>query len=748
MNRGFLNAGLAFGVAGLLLAGLVLSVQSVPQAVLAAPPTNVAPQVWEATAGGGEAEFLVILAEQADLSAAAAWPTREARLHYVYDRLREVALRSQPALRAELDAAGVSFRPFYIVNMLAVKGDRALITRLVARSEVARIVANPRVRQPLPEPLPDPVRPLAPQGIEWGVARINADSVWALGYTGQSIVVAGQDTGYDWDHPALINQYRGYNGITATHDYNWHDAIHANDPHTPAGNPCGFDSSVPCDDNSHGTHTMGTIVGDDGAGNQIGVAPGARWIGCRNMEEGWGTPATYAECFEFFLAPYPIGGDPITDGVPSLAPHVINNSWTCPSSEGCAWDTLQTVVENVRAAGIVVVASAGNSGSSCSTVQDPIAIYDAAFSVGATNSSDNIAGFSSRGPVTVDASGRLKPDVSAPGVWVRSSLPGGGYGAKSGTSMAGPHVVGTVALLWSAAPRLIGDVDGTEWIVTQTARPRIDTGCGGEPSGHPNNVYGWGIVDALAAVQGARSGLQVTKQAAPDPVRTGMQLTYTLRLTNTSGLTLTATITDDLPDHVAPTGVLTWTPTITAPGGLWTETVVVTVERGYEGPLTNVVHVTSAEGATGIYTETSHALIPHVEITKCVQPYLVPAGAQLSYTLRVTNTSVFTLTQIIITDTIPVSTTFAWASGNYAREGGVVTWTAASLASQETLTATLAVVVDPLPPGTRLVNAAYGVHASELLTSVTGAPVEAVVPWRCIILPVFRNWSSGGSGGG
>ena len=644
MDRGFLNAGLAFGIASFLLAGLALSIRPVSEVVTAAAsvPANVAPQVWQVTADGVEAEFLVILVEQADLDGATAWPTREARLRYVYDTLREVALRSQAAVRTELDAAGVDYRPFYVVNMLAVRGDRALVTRLAARPEVARIAANPRVHQLLPESQPDVAAPLGSQGIEWNVERINADDVWALGYAGQGVVVAGQDTGYDWDHPALINRYRGYNGITTTHDYNWHDAIHANDPHTPGGNPCGFDSPAPCDDGSHGTHTMGTIVGDDGSGNQIGVAPGARWVGCRNMEEGWGTPATYAECFEFFLAPYPVGGDPFVDGVPGLAPHVINSSWTCPPREGCDWNTLQGVVESVRAAGIVVVASAGNSGSACGTVLDPPAIYEAVFSVGACSSSDVIASFSSRGPVTVDGSGRLKPDVVAPGAGVRSSIPGGGHGSKSGTSMAGPHVAGAVALLWSAAPDLVGDVDATERIIAQTARPRVDTSCGGDPSGRPNNVYGWGIVDALAAVRGTQSGLELAKQAV-------FPMSFPVRM--------------------------------------------------------------------------------------------------LVYTLSVTNTSYYSLTDVVLTDTIPSSTTLAWASGSYTQVGDVVTWTFESLGGQESVTATLAVTLEYLLPGARVVNAAYGVRASELLTPIIGAPLESVVPWRYLLFPVFKNWPSEGAEG-
>ena len=461
---------------------------------------------------GDEVDFLIVLAEQADLSHIAALGTKEAKGRAVYDALRAVARRAQAPLRAELDTLGVPYRSFYIVNMLAVRGDASLAQLVATRPDVARLEANPAVR--IDPPVSESelgLRPGVATSIEWGVERIRADDVWALGHTGQAIVVAGQDTGYDWDHPALKAQYRGWGGTVASHDYHWHDAIHGDDPHTVPGNPCGFDSPVPCDDDGHGTHTMGTMVGDDGAGNQIGVAPGARWIGCRNMEQGWGTPATYAECFEFFLAPYPFGGDPLNDGDPSRAPHVINNSWSCPSSEGCDVTSLRAVVENVRTAGIVVVVSAGNEGyDGCGTVDAPPALHDASFTIGATVSSDGIASFSSRGPVAADGSNRPKPDVSAPGVNVRSSVPGGGYGFKSGTSMAAPHVSGLVALLWSAAPHLVGDVDATEKLIQETARPTMSDSCGGDADGYPNNVYGWGIVDALAAVVPWRFFLPVT----------------------------------------------------------------------------------------------------------------------------------------------------------------------------------------------------------------------------------------------
>jgi len=320
-----------------------------------------------------------------------------------------------------------------------------------------------------------------------------------MGYTGQGVVIGGQDTGYNWDHPALINQYRGWDGVVADHNHNWHDAIHEDNPHSSGENNCGFDSIVPCDDNGHGTHTMGIMVGDDGASHQIGVAPGARWIGCRNMENNWGTPATYAECYQWFIAPTDVDGG---DANPALAADVINNSWSCPLQEGCTDpNVLLTVVENVHLAGILTVHSAGNSGPGCSSIDAPAAIYQASFTVGATSSSDTIASFSSRGPVTVDSSNRLKPDVAAPGVGVSSSLPGGSYGSLSGTSMAAPHVAGLAALLISVDPSLRGQVDRLETLIEHTALPKAASQtCGGVPgSSIPNNTYGWGRVDALNA---------------------------------------------------------------------------------------------------------------------------------------------------------------------------------------------------------------------------------------------------------
>ena len=285
---------------------------------------------------------------------------------------------------------------------------------------------------------------------------------------------------------------------TANHNFNWHDSIHDS-----VGNPCGNDSQQPCDDFFHGSHTTGTAIGDDGGTNQIGMAPGARWIACRNMDEGNGTPARYIECMEFFLAPYPLNCTP-NEGDPTKAPDITINSWGCPTSEGCTTgDELRVAVEAQEAAGIQMVVAAGNSGPSCSTVSDPPSFYDASYTVGALNTgTDTIASFSSLGPVTRDGSNRTKPDITAPGTNTRSAsnAADSAYTFASGTSMATPHIAGAMALLWSAIPSLQHQIEASRDALDNSAVEIDSAACPpGDPT-PPNNVYGWGESISAAAV--------------------------------------------------------------------------------------------------------------------------------------------------------------------------------------------------------------------------------------------------------
>ena len=487
-----------------LLAASLLAGPAAAQAA-ARPEAKIAPWVLQHTEGGQAAEFLVVLAQQADLAGARGLASKRDKGRFVRDALWNTAQASQGPLLGELRSRGVEYRAFYIVNAIWVKGDRALAEALAARPDVARIEGNPVVHNVLPEPR---AAAEAPEAVEQGINYVRAPQVWALGFTGQGIVVGGEDTGIRWSHNALRPHYRGWNGSTASHDFNWHDSIHS------GGGSCGANSPVPCDDFFHGSHTIGTAIGQDsenGGTNQIGMAPGAKWIGCRNMDQGDGTPARYMECFEFMLAPYPVTGTP-ADGDPSLAPDVTVNSWTCPASEGCSANTLLAAVQAQRAAGIVTEASAGNAGSACSTVSDPPAIYDEAFSTGALNNgTDTLAGFSSRGPVTADGSNRVKPDIAAPGTNVRSASNSSdtAYQFSDGTSMAGPHVAGAVALLLSAVPSLQGNPDAIEQRLADTAVHISTTLCSSSAGVYPNNLWGYGRLDVLCAVYDNLSDVSV-----------------------------------------------------------------------------------------------------------------------------------------------------------------------------------------------------------------------------------------------
>ena len=428
-----------------------------------------------ATTASGERRVWVMMKQRASLGrgAAADW---KGRGQFVHSALTSTAQQSQAALRSWLAARKVKHQAFWAVNTIQVTADAATIAQIAARPDVDRILDGFRMQ--IPEPVPGK-RSQAIEAVEWNVAAVRAPEAWAeFGTRGEGVVVGTIDTGAEFDHPALLAAYRGrQEDGTVTHDYSWHDP----------SSVCGSPSLAPCDNAGHGTHTMGTIVGDDGGDNQIGVAPGARWITAKGCEDYWCSDTALLSSAQWMLAPTDLNGE---NPRPELRPQIVSNSWG--GGGGDTW--YQELVQAWVAAGIFPVFSNGNSGDVCGSSGSP-GDYPESYSVGAFDQYGAAAWFSSRGPSYF---GDIKPNVAAPGVDVRSSVPGGEYDWYSGTSMAAPHVAGAIALMWSAAPVLAGDVASTRELVDQSARDHEDLSCGGEVG--DNNVWGEGELDAWAAV--------------------------------------------------------------------------------------------------------------------------------------------------------------------------------------------------------------------------------------------------------
>ncbi|WP_328904085.1 S8 family serine peptidase [Streptomyces sp. NBC_00441] len=440
--------------------------------------------------------FWVQLGEQADTSAAKKQKTRAGRGKALIAAKKKHAASTQAGVEALVKKAGAHATSYWISNTLKVTGDKALAQMIAARPEVAAIEPDQLLQ--LPDEFPAEQEPKV-NGVEWNIDSIGAPKVWdELGVRGDGIVVANIDTGVDYQHSTLMGSYRGLKTDgTYAHDYNWYDATSS----------CPGDA--PCDDHGHGTHTMGTMVGSDRDGNTIGVAPGAQWIAAKACTPLGCTQDDLMAAGQWILAPTDrFGGNPR----PDLAPDIVNNSWGADIID--TW--YKDMVQAWRDAGIFPAFSNGNAGPDCATAGSPGA-YTNTYATGAYDSAGDIASFSSRGS---GEEGAIKPDISAPGVDVRSAAPGGGFAVMSGTSMASPHTAATVALMWAASPAIRGDVAATERLLDRTAHDVDDTTCGGSTAN--NNVYGEGRLDAYEAVasvpRGPLGGLTGTVTSADAPL--------------------------------------------------------------------------------------------------------------------------------------------------------------------------------------------------------------------------------------
>jgi len=448
-------------------------------------------------------DFLIYFSEQADLSAAYSmgW---EDRGTFVYEQLNRQAEESQARVRKFLEARGADYTPFWISNAILVESTNSnTLNGLLNFTEIETLQSISQVMLMVPEFLPDETVSTETGGVTRNLQRINADEVWGLGYSGTGMIVGSIDTGVRYTHESLVNQYRGNQGVSYDHHYDWWDAVNGR--------------NAPYDDNSHGTHITGTMVGDDGGSNRIGVAPGAEWIACKGMDAyGSGSGDTLLECAQFMLAPTDLNGK---NPNPNLRPHVVNNSWGSCDDPPIDW--FEVAIDAWQAAGIYPVFANGNA-SNCGypeppgldTVTYPARLHQVT-AVGSTGNDDGTYAFHSNwgptdDPDTTNPNGypSIKPQVVAPGVLILSAVnqSDSSYALGTGTSMSAPHVAGLVALLWQASPSLRGNYAATESLIQNTAVAiPYATGNGDEGPGNvPNHATGWGEIDALAAVLAIR----------------------------------------------------------------------------------------------------------------------------------------------------------------------------------------------------------------------------------------------------
>ncbi len=456
----------------------------------------------------GVATYWVDFKNTADLSQAYFMDWSE-RGWFVYETLKEQAEKTQSAAIAYLETTGLTYKSFWLANRILVEqSDKTVLTSLQQFPNVISISAQKEyiLYEPEKAEITDETKSAQltnePKGIEPNITHVNAPDAWALGYDGTGLIVANIDTGVRYSHQALVGSYRGNNGDgTFDHNYNWYN------PYDPSDN-------IPRDGNGHGTHTMGTMVGDDGGANQIGIAPGAEWMACAGCPDGSCWDVALLGCGEFIAAPTDLNGE---NADPDMRPNVVNNSWGDCGQTYDPW--FEEVIDGWHAAGVYPVFSNGNA-SNCSypappglnTVGNPARSGNVTGVGSSSRDTGTYASHSNWGPTDnpdtvnpVVGFEMLKPQVIAPGVNIRSSTPGSDTAYQSGwsgTSMSAPHVTGLVAMIMQAAPCLVGDYAAVETIIESTAIDMVySDGSPLTPTDFPNFATGWGEIDALAAVQ-------------------------------------------------------------------------------------------------------------------------------------------------------------------------------------------------------------------------------------------------------
>ncbi len=495
-------------------------------------PAHLGGQTLSITQPGGSSlpplqhtRFIVHLQASADLSVVdqRVYASQADRRSALVSALRSTATSSQAGVlgilnarsgdRAGGSASVATFQPFFVINAVAAEADLATIIELAQRPDVTRIVANYPLYPVLREAAPPAAAPEIEAGgaIEpaqtdaggtyyWNLQKVGADRVHTeLGIRGAGAVVGGFDTGVNYRHPALLRQYRGNQSGVIDHNYNWFVPDGELYPNGNLGRSIS-DEPSDCAYSTHGTHTMGTMVGEGSTTTAptIGMAPDARWIAvpgiCGDtMPGGIQDDIGGIKAFQWFLCPTDLTGD-LASADCSKAPDVVNSSW---GSANPVDDTFRPILQVLRAAGVAPVFAAGNPSAGAGSIGTPANIPEA-IAVGATNEYDSLAYFSAQGPSFYP--GEQKPELSAPGDYVLSSVDTSTYDNYSGTSMSAPHVAGLIALLVSADLQdgfRDFDVAELERLMELSA---VDLGDPG-----PDTLFGYGRIDAYAAVQLAQT---------------------------------------------------------------------------------------------------------------------------------------------------------------------------------------------------------------------------------------------------
>jgi subtilisin family serine protease len=532
---------------------------------------SVSSEVIDALARDEQPAVLVKFRGQADTSAAYEIKDREQRARYVYEALNELAQRSQAATlqrlqsRFRLNTSSGEIQQLWIANSLSIKHlTPAILAELESSPDIESILVEEEI--PAPKSEVQPLITPQPTAVVSSLTRVKVPEVWSEGYRGDGIVIANIDTGVRFTHESLVNQYRGKVGEDVfDHQYNWFDPYNL--------------TSVPITTGDHGSHVMGTMVGDNGSTQQIGAAPAAKWVNCLGFGGLNASASTTGllQCGQWMIAPTATNGDPATAD-PAKRVDIVNNSWSaCTRSHSDFYDSM---IEAWHAAGISAVFANGNNTNCSYALNPPVGTVGSPASsgivlaVGSTGASNGIyATHSNKGPTTDLSPGLpwaaetfgyadLKPNIVAPGVDIISAYASSDstYGTMTGTSMSAPLTAGVIGLMWDAAPCLRGNVARTSTILMETAtRIAYSTGSPSDGPGNiPNQATGWGEINALNAVNGAKQFCStaappsVSVKIAPDYVPLGdpARITITLANYHPGAAVLTSDFVNTLPANL------------------------------------------------------------------------------------------------------------------------------------------------------------------------------------------------------